>query len=333
MVSSRRRSRSRKRVTVDRIEHCSLGAFYEHYLSKRKPVIFTGLSVDWPARKKWTWRSLAKMYGATQVRVNMGRDVSAVVPLSRYIDYVQNPGEYDAKGTPYLRDWNFLSDHPEMAADFTEPFFANDWLLLIDRRIRPDLRWVYAGPNASKSPLHIDTIGTHAWLAQLIGKKRWKLFSPSDVPESYLQKGADAFRPDRARFPRLTTAACWEATLEPGEIIFVPYGWRHQIENDGPSLALTGNYVDASNYVDCVTRLDKGGTALRAALEDILIAKCKALHHRMQNAGADASSFDSREVKWERRWLRAGLRFASRRKLGSLAQIKKLEEQLNIPAI
>jgi hypothetical protein len=324
MVSSRRPSRSGKRVAVDRIERCSLGEFYERYLSKRKPVIFTGLSDDWPARKKWSWRSLAKSYGATKVRVSMGRGVNAVVPLARYIDYVQSPDDYDAKATLYLRDWNFLADHPEMAADFTEPFFANDWLMLISGRIRPDLRWVYAGPDASKSALHIDTSGTHAWLCQLIGKKRWKLFSPSDVPDSYLVEGADAFRPDRARYPRLVTAACWEATLEPGETMFVPYGWRHQVQNIGPSLALTGNYVDASNYVDCVTHLDKRASGLRAALEDVLVLKCKALHNRTEAS-------DSREVKWEKRWLRAGLRFAHRTKLGSLAQLEKLAQQLNIP--
>lgn len=326
MVSSRRRSRSGKRVAVDRIERCSLGEFYEHYLSKRTPVIFTGLSDDWSARKKWSWRSLQKTYGATRVRVSMGGEVSARVPLSRYIDYVQSPDDYDAKGTPYLRDWNFLADHPEMAADFSEPFFANDWLMLIDRRIRPDLRWVYAGPSASTSPLHIDTIGTHAWLCQLIGKKRWKLFAPTDVPESYLEKGANAFRPEGARFPRLLTATCWEATLEPGETIFVPYGWRHQIENVGPSLALTGNYIDASNYIDCVTRLDERASALRAALEEVLVLKCKALHKRL-------AASDPREMKWEKRWLRAGLRFARRAHLGSMAQLEKVEQRLNIPLV
>jgi hypothetical protein len=315
---------SGERVAIDRIQRCSLGEFYERYLSKRRPVIFTGLSDDWPARKKWSWSSLGKTYGATRVRVSMGRGASAVVPLSHYIDYVERPDDYDANGTPYLRDWNFLADHPEMAADFSEPFFADDWLMLIDRSIRPDLRWVYAGPSASKSPLHIDTIGTHAWLSQLIGKKRWKLFSPSDVPESYLEKGADAFRPDRVRFPRLRTATCWEATLEPGETIFVPYGWRHQIQNVGPSLALTGNYVDASNYVDCMSRLDPRASALRAALEDVLVLKCKALHNRSRTS-------DPREVKWDQRWLRAGLRFAHRAKRGSLAQLERLQKQLNIP--
>ena len=35
--------------------------------------------------------------------------------------------------------------------------------------------------------------------------------------------------------------------LEPGELLFVPGGLAHTVENLTPSLAISMNYVDASN--------------------------------------------------------------------------------------
>jgi len=39
----------------------------------------------------------------------------------------------------------------------------------------------------------------------------------------------------------------YEAVLEAGDIIFVPRGWPHQVENLATSVALSANFIDASN--------------------------------------------------------------------------------------
>jgi len=306
---------------VRRSAPCSLGFFYEHYLSTRTPVIFTGLSEAWPAPRKWTWAFLKKAYGATYVVVSMRGGKTTRMPLGRYIDYVQRPQDYDVRGKPYLRDWNFMRGQPELAKDFEDPFFADDWLELVPPRIRPDFRWIYIGPDGSGTRFHIDTSGTHAWLCQLIGAKRWIMYPPGEVPEEYLF-AADLFRPNYARFPKLKHARRWHATLEPGEVIFVPYGWQHQVRNVGPSLSLTANYVDASNFVDCATRASPEYAAtLPAGLESALVRKVSSFLER-----GDAE--DRLAAKWERRWLRTNLAFTRKQQQKSLERLERLGRRL-----
>ena len=48
-----------------------------------------------------------------------------------------------------------------------------------------------------------------------------------------------------------------ECTVEPGSILFVPHGWWHTVLNlDDNSVALTQNYVSASNLPDVLRFLD-----------------------------------------------------------------------------
>jgi hypothetical protein len=46
---------------------------------------------------------------------------------------------------------------------------------------------------------------------------------------------------------------CFITEQHPGEIIFVPGGWAHEVFYHDASIALTGNYVDDTN-VEIVSR-------------------------------------------------------------------------------
>lgn len=39
-----------------------------------------------------------------------------------------------------------------------------------------------------------------------------------------------------------------EIILKPNQLLFVPFGWPHTVENLEDSVAVSGNFVDASNY-------------------------------------------------------------------------------------
>jgi hypothetical protein len=230
------------------------------------------------------------------------------------------PHDYDVRGKPYLREWNFMRAQPELAKDFADPFFADDWLAVVPPRIRPDFRWIYIGPHGSGTGFHIDTSGTHAWLCQLIGAKQWIMCPPGEVPGDYLI-AADLFRPNFERFPKLRRARRWYATLEPGEVIFVPYGWQHQVRNVGPSLSFTVNYVDASNFVDCATlAAPEYAATLPVGLESALLRKASSFLER--------GAADRLATKWERRWLRTNLAFMRKRQQKSLSRLERLGRQL-----
>jgi len=49
----------------------------------------------------------------------------------------------------------------------------------------------------------------------------------------------EAPSPDAERFPRIVEARAHEILLEPGEILFVPVGWWHQVKALDFSVTLT----------------------------------------------------------------------------------------------
>lgn len=93
------------------------------------------------------------------------------------------------------------------------------------------------------SPLHYDAAGS--FLAQARGTKRLVLFPPSATAALYpyppdhplhRRSRVDLYAPPArtaARFPRFAAEAlpsALEATLEEGDVIFLPPGWWHHIE-------------------------------------------------------------------------------------------------------
>ena len=84
---------------------------------------------------------------------------------------------------------------------------------------------------------------------------RWLLFPPEDVPRLYpvYSHTTDAtFKvnlaaPDLVLHPLLTLTHPWECVLQPGELLFVPSGCPHRVDNVEKSLAISANFVDRSN--------------------------------------------------------------------------------------
>jgi len=106
---------------------------------------------------------------------------------------------------------------------------------------------LWTGPGGTLSVLHFDRV--HNFSVQLYGRKKWILIPPEQYADVYwpcdeLRAGmllfspVDAERPDLADFPRFARARPIEVTLEPGEILFLPTGWWHQVRSLDPSISL-----------------------------------------------------------------------------------------------
>lgn len=87
------------------------------------------------------------------------------------------------------------------------------------------------------TPLHYDVYEN--FLNQIVGRKRVTLFSPSDQKYLYSTTEGDAygrrtvnpFDPDDEQFPNYRRATPIEFVLEPGDTLYQPAGWSHQIES------------------------------------------------------------------------------------------------------
>lgn len=53
---------------------------------------------------------------------------------------------------------------------------------------------------------------------------------------------------DFDKHPLLSKATPRQCTLQPGELLFVPYGCPHRVENLEDSVAVSANFVDLSNF-------------------------------------------------------------------------------------
>ena len=75
--------------------------------------------------------------------------------------------------------------------------------------------------------------------------------------------------PDFDKHPLLSRATPRQCTLQPGELLFVPYGCPHRVENLDDSLAVSANFVDLSNFQVVLAEL-KANALLDPRAEDLL---------------------------------------------------------------
>ena len=101
---------------------------------------------------------------------------------------------------------------------------------------------IFIGPKGALTPLHHDIWETHAWLAQLVGRKRWILF-PREQRELLYSYKVRLDCPDFEQFPLLRNAKPVECTIGPGDTIFVPSGWAHQVTSLDATISITHNFM------------------------------------------------------------------------------------------
>jgi hypothetical protein len=85
--------------------------------------------------------------------------------------------------------------------------------------------------------MHQDIFSTHTWLAQLRGLKIWRLCAPPTL-DSLSGPAVDAFGTEELG------CAVYGATLSPGDVIYLPPNWWHQVRNESSTLAISGNFCD-----------------------------------------------------------------------------------------
>jgi hypothetical protein len=91
---------------------------------------------------------------------------------------------------------------------------------------------LWCGVLGTSSGLHCDV--TPNCNVQVIGRKHFMLFPPSQSRRLYRVPSVthcrfDPNAPDFDRYPLARDATGWECTLEPGESLYIPVGWYHQV--------------------------------------------------------------------------------------------------------
>ena len=135
---------------------------------------------------------------------------------------------------------------------------------------------------------------------------RWVFFPPEDLPllyPTYTHSTDAAFdvtlsQPDLDRHPLLSLTHPRECVLSPGELLFVPAGSPHRVENLEPSLAISANFVDRSNFDRVLAELSV------IALRD---QRAGDLLHVLEGPSFDNSTdYQQKSLSWKefKRWPR-----------------------------
>jgi hypothetical protein len=194
-----------------------------------QPVIVTGGLRDWPALSRWSFERMHREYGNWVVPVSVFwrgaltperqyRRLSEVIPRifplpSWPLHYIQQVA---------LADWpQGLSEEIGQPPGLS-PSISTDVYL-------------WCGPHGGSSPLHYDTReNLHALLR---GYKRFLLYPPEQTPRMYSRlrpserhlSRVNVEQVDWLSFPNFRDVQGFRCVLAPGEVLYLPKDWWHQV--------------------------------------------------------------------------------------------------------
>ena len=267
---------------IPEVVDCDDATIRREVLSRVEPVVLRGLVGHWPATRHG--RTSPQAVLGYLRRLDNGSLVNAVlIPpegggrlgynanMSGF-NFARNRVSLASVGEQILR-YTAFARAPAVAAqaariDECLPGFVDENpLTLLDRSVRPRL-WL---GNAITTPAHVDE--THNIACVVSGRRRFTLFPPEQIgnlyvgPVDFTPTGApialpSLTEPDFERFPRLRAALqnAHVAELEPGDALYIPALWWHQVESFSNCNVLVnywwhpiaGEPVGASPVFDCL---------------------------------------------------------------------------------
>lgn len=219
--------------------------FLEKHYAANWPVLLTDKADQWPAMSKWTPEYLRAVIGDAPVEVQSRRNADQDYELkmeahretlgfNQFMDRALDPA---ASNDCYLTAYNAHKNQVALAA--LDPDLGSvDGVLQDDAK---GLLWI--GGAGTFTPLHHDL--TNNVLIQICGRKRVVLISPEYRAQLYNRHHVysdvrDITRPDiQKEFPLLEDVEIHDFVIEPGDALFIPIGWWHQVTSLDFSVSIT----------------------------------------------------------------------------------------------
>lgn len=253
-------ARTSPQQAVERRAGVCAAEFFERYYAGNFPVILTDVADQWPALELWSRPEyFAETFGDTSINVCMGREANPycdrqferhlrTMSMRDYALWVKNAGEtndgYLISNNRLLENERFrrLLDDIVPPEQYVDPARFHTYMSF------------WFGPAGTRTPLHHD--GNNILFCQVAGRKEFFLVDPfeadllpraegfyahTSVPTDMTEEGSRS--PDAA-FP-------WPArrvVLEPGEALFLPVGWWHQVRALDLSVSISFLNFRADNH-------------------------------------------------------------------------------------
>ncbi len=221
---------------------------YPWFERQNVPAVLEGLTNEWKAMTTCRWNDLVETFGDYYWRFSDTH--GAGMTLDTYQKYVTTlEGLVDDAPLAVYDSQLAADDRICLLKDYAVPqcFAAPDLFAPLGEEERPPYRWILMGPARSGTGLHVDPMGTHAWVTVVEGLKRWVLFPFGTNPQSIGIQ--DPQIPSALWFTHWYDRAidavpgAIEVLQHPGETVYVPAGWPHLVLNLESTVAITHNYA------------------------------------------------------------------------------------------
>ncbi len=236
-------------AAIERREGIGADEFLDRYYSAGRPVILTGEMRDWPALVRWTPEYLKARIGAAPIEFQGGRSANPrfeldkdrhrqTAPFDAFIDRIMNP---HSGNDAYMTAANSAQNQAALAVLADDMGFLDTFL---NRATAMPHGMAWIGPAGTFTPLHHDL--TNNFICQVTGRKHFKVLPAAEV--SWLYNDTQVFSAigdleavdlDIDRYPLVAGARVYDVELAPGEILFMPFAWWHQVRARDFSVTFT----------------------------------------------------------------------------------------------
>jgi hypothetical protein len=243
-------SRKGKLIHVEHVQDLSPSEFRSRYLAKGIPVILDKGAANFPLAARWSFDEFKRRYGHETIKLVQRkgvsdddfvdeREFSEEIGFGDFLDQVLNGGR------KYMRFSPLLEKFPELLDDFDHQFFkqmsGNGWGLTYQ---------LFMGGKGTFTPLH--NAMTPFFFVNVCGVKRWVLIpnhylailNPSADGFGYNHSGAQGDLSNSDEFPGLDGIDRLEATMHPGDILYLPSWMWHCVQNDSPTIGVRCGFID-----------------------------------------------------------------------------------------
>ncbi|MFN7835533.1 MAG: cupin-like domain-containing protein [Burkholderiaceae bacterium] len=221
-------------------------------INSRQPAVFRGLAHDWPAIARWRFEYLAALDPQREVQLVVGNREGGATQFMKsrlgcYLNELCQAAQSNfysvANDLPYLKEFDLLRHFPELLND------VRPTALFPPRSVGVNSSWI--GPANARTGLHYDLLDNIA--VQIRGRKRFYLLAPGsieaiDAVSAKYDAWAKLSNVDAAIGLRLNEAhtekplknQAFQVELEPGDVLYIPAGWWHEVVNLTPCILLSG---------------------------------------------------------------------------------------------
>jgi hypothetical protein len=215
-----------------------------HQHSTREPQVWRGLVRHWPAVTRWTFEHLGALDRQRPVQIVQGNRETLASRLvdttwGQHMDALQHARTAVNSAVGHLKEFDLLQNFPALAHDVDlAPLFP-------PKAVVSSQAWI--GPAEARTGLHHDLLDNLAFTIR--GRKRFYLAPPGTVESMRLvsRKFDRWAKLSQLGIDELMAASCAVTAglvqvidLAPGDALFVPRGWWHEVVNLEASILLSG---------------------------------------------------------------------------------------------